>query len=106
MNVEETYKKIIYDWVAKYFGRNEADDPSWNIDALAKELASHFLEMYWAKELDDIKEDVKAIAESDNYSLTDKQLQNVAEAIQGSDYYGTKLNPNEVEYFLENELGE
>ena len=31
MNVEEEFKKFLYEWVKKNFGESEADDPSWSI---------------------------------------------------------------------------
>lgn len=37
------FNKEIYDWVAKNFGESEADDPSWNIEALSAHLASELL---------------------------------------------------------------
>lgn len=33
-----TIKKIITDWVRDNFGQSEVDDPSWNIDLLAKHI--------------------------------------------------------------------
>lgn len=40
--MKEQFKKIIYDWVAENFGTQEAEDPSWGIDALAEVLVEHF----------------------------------------------------------------
>ena len=37
--LEEFFNKTIYHWVGKNFGLQEADDPSWNIEALSKYLA-------------------------------------------------------------------
>ena len=37
--LEEFFNKTIYHWVGKNFGSKEADDPSWNIEALSKYLA-------------------------------------------------------------------
>lgn len=34
-----TFYDIIYKWVAENFGQSEADDPSWNIEALADHLS-------------------------------------------------------------------
>lgn len=34
-----TFYDIIHKWVADNFGQSEADDPSWNIEALAKHLS-------------------------------------------------------------------
>lgn len=31
-----TFYDIIYTWVSENFGENEANDPSWSIEALAK----------------------------------------------------------------------
>jgi len=37
------FDKEIYAWVAKSFGTQEADDPSWNIEDLSAHLASELL---------------------------------------------------------------
>ena len=37
------FNKEIYKWVAKNFGTQEAEDPSWNIEALSAHLASVLL---------------------------------------------------------------
>lgn len=34
-----TFYDIIYKWVAEHFGQSEADNPSWNIEALADHLS-------------------------------------------------------------------
>lgn len=36
---------IIYNWVAENFGTSEAEEPSWDIHALAEELAKHIIEL-------------------------------------------------------------
>jgi len=35
----KTFYEAIYEWVADNFGRSEAEDPSWNIEALADHLS-------------------------------------------------------------------
>lgn len=35
----KTFYEAIYEWVAENFGQSEADDPSWNIEALADHLS-------------------------------------------------------------------
>lgn len=35
----KTFYEAIYEWVADNFGQSEADDPSWNIEALADHLS-------------------------------------------------------------------
>ena len=37
--MEQQIKEIISNWVGENFGSQEKDDPSWNIDLLAKEIA-------------------------------------------------------------------
>lgn len=39
-------KKIIYNWVADNFGESEANDPSWNIEALAEYIESKLSKNY------------------------------------------------------------
>lgn len=33
---------FLYNWVTEYFGQSEADDPSYNLELLAEDLAAHF----------------------------------------------------------------
>ena len=35
----KTFYEAIYEWVAENFGESEAEDPSWNIEALADHLS-------------------------------------------------------------------
>ena len=35
----KTFYEAIYEWVKDNFGQSEADDPSWNIEALADHLS-------------------------------------------------------------------
>lgn len=37
-------QQVIQKWVADNFGDSEAEDPSWNIEALAEHVAQHFTE--------------------------------------------------------------
>lgn len=103
MNIEEMYKEYIKKWVGKSYGSQEMEDPSWNIDELAKELASHFGEMYWNNELENIKDAVKLIATGEGYELTDDQLQNVAEEVQNSSWYAD-ISPSDVLNLIEEEV--
>lgn len=38
-DLQDFLSKTIYHWVGRNFGSQEADDPSWNIEALSKYLA-------------------------------------------------------------------
>lgn len=44
--MEERLRTIIYNWVGKNFGTQEAEDPSWSIEELAKEIAKHKYEIH------------------------------------------------------------
>ena len=100
--MEKKITKIIYDWVGKNFGTQEAEDPSWNIEALAHEIVGHFHELYWQQELEYIKEDVENYAE-DKYKLTEQEMYNVADKIRNSEWY-CSINPEDLEYYLNEEL--
>lgn len=103
MDYKDKLTKIIYEWVKANFGENEADDPSWNIEALAEELAKHQHELYWQQELEYLKEDVENYAEG-NYELTEQQVYNVADRIRNSEWY-CSINPEDMEYYIKDELG-
>lgn len=49
------FNKEIYDWVAKSFGTQEADDPSWNIEDLSAHLSSVLMKKVYKTELKDQK---------------------------------------------------
>jgi len=36
-------EKIIYKWVGESYGTQEADDPSWNVGLLSKEIAKRLV---------------------------------------------------------------
>lgn len=105
---EEIKKKIgetIYEWVKQNFGESEADDPSWNIEALAEELSKSSLihDIYRAIELDYLKEDVEYYAEQHNYKLTEQQKYAVADKIMNSEWY-CSIDPEDLYYYVNEEL--
>lgn len=100
----KTFYNIIYKWVADNFGQSEADNPSWNIEALAEELTKHFHELYWQQELEYLKEDVENYLDGLNeYELTEQQMYNVADKIRNSEWY-CSINPEDIEYYVKEEL--
>lgn len=108
-NMKEQFKTIIYDWAKSNFGESEADDPSWSIEALAEELDKNFIKLYWQQELEYIKEDIEGYldgAEIDGAKckLTEKQLYSVADAIQNSDWYGSRIDPEDIRFYVKEEL--
>lgn len=116
--INDKIKAIIHNWVGKNFGTQEAEDPSWDIEALAEELGRHFHELYWEQELQYLKEDVenyingldpygkrllfgsKAIHK---WELTEQQITNVADKIRNSEWY-CSINPEDIRYYVREEL--
>lgn len=96
--------KIIYNWVADNFGQSEADDPSWNIDALAGELDRHFHDLWWEEEMKYLEEDVKTYAHDHDIKLTKQQIHNVAENIRLSEWY-CSIDPEKIECYIKEEKG-
>lgn len=35
---DKIIEKIIYDWIVRFYGKQGAQNPSWNIELLSKEL--------------------------------------------------------------------
>lgn len=100
MNYKDKLTKIIYEWVKTNFGENEADDPSWDIEALAEELAKHQHELYWQQELEYLKEDVEYYADEHGYKpLTEQQKYDVADKIRNSEWY-CSINPEDMEFYI------
>lgn len=87
--VAELLRKNIYDWVAKNFGQSEADDPSWNIEAMAKDLAHGTLkyDIYRAVEREYLREDCKYIAEQNGIELSDYDVEWVVDEFMDSEAY-------------------
>lgn len=87
--VAKILEKNIYDWVAKNFGQSEADDPSWNIEAMAKDLAHGTLkyDIYRAVERDYLREDCKMIAEQNDIELSADEVELVVNEFMDCEAY-------------------
>lgn len=85
--MEDKIYKWIYDWVAENFGESEADDPSWDIHALAEELDKHCFEIYRKIERDYLEEDCRYIAEQNGIELTDDEVKRVTNEFMDCDAY-------------------
>lgn len=106
MNIEEELKKFIYEWVKKNFGESEADDPSWSIEALAKDLSDEFYKLKEKQEIEYIKEDIAYVAENMlDIKLTDKQLGLIADEYRYSEAY-CAMDEDAIKYFIETYKGE
>ena len=106
MNIEEELKKYIYEWVKKNFGESEADDPSWSIEALAKDLAEEFWKLKEEYDLINIMDDVKYVAEEMlGIDLTPKQLGAIAQKYRFSESY-CAMDEEAIKYYIETYKGE
>lgn len=109
-----TFYDIIRKWVADNYGQSEADDPSWDIEALAKHLSesdihpdelSAMTKSRVYKELDQhyVEEDVADYAERMGVELTEQQIGNVADDIRNSEWY-CSISGEDLEYYINQEL--
>lgn len=102
MNIEEEFKKFLYEWVKKNFGESEADDPSWSIEALAHDLREEYIKIKEREDLEWVKEDVEYVAENHDIKLTDKQAYAVAQEYMLSEAY-CELHAEDILYFIQRE---
>lgn len=109
-----TFYDIIHKWVADNFGQSEADDPSWNIEALAKHLSESDIHpdelsamtksrVYGALEQHYVEEDVEKYANDHGYKLTEQQIGCVADKIRNSDWY-CSIGAEDMEWYIKQEL--
>ena len=102
MNVEEEFKKFLYEWVKKNFGESEADDPSWSIEALAHDLREEYIKVKEREDLEWVKEDVEYVAENNDIKLTDKQAYAVAQEYMLSEAY-CEMHAEDILWFIQRE---
>ncbi len=102
MNVEEEFKKFLYEWVKKNFGESEADDPSWSIEALAHDLREEYIKIKEREETEWVKEDVEYVANNNDIKLTDKQAYAVAQEYMLSEAY-CEMHAEDILYFIQRE---
>lgn len=83
-----TFYDIIYSWVKDNFGESEADDPSWNIEALADHLRQSDIEpdelnamtknnVYYAMQEHFLEEDIEQVVESRGLTLTNAEIETI-----------------------------
>lgn len=111
-----TFYKIIYNWVEDNFGESEANDPSWDIKALAKHLSESDIDpdelnamtksnVYSTLDQHYVEEDVEQYANDRGTNLTDQQVRNVADKIRNSEWY-CSISAEDMEWYINQELKE
>lgn len=103
METKDILKQAIYKWVAENYGQSEADEPSWDIESLANELAKHRSEIYLDVEWDYLEEDCKQVAKDANIELTEEQRHAIVAEFINSETH-TDLHRKDWLYFINREL--
>lgn len=110
----KTFYEAIYEWVDLNFGPHEAQDPSWDIEALADHLNKTDIKpdelnaytkscVYSTLDQSYVEEDVADYAERMGYKLTEQQIGNVADRIRNSDWY-CSINAEDMDWHIKREL--
>lgn len=110
----KTFYEAIHEWVGKTYGTQEAEDPSWDIEALAKHLSESDIKpdelnaytksnVYSEVEQSCIEEDVEKYARNKGIKLTYQQIGTVADKIRFSEWYCV-INPEDMDYYIKREL--
>lgn len=100
--VKSEFYNVLYRYVADNYGESEADDPSYNLEDLARELADKFYRIKDKWELDCIAEDVASVAEDHDIELTDKELYAIANEYRYSEAY-CAMDRESIYYFIKRE---
>ena len=109
-----TFYDAIYSWVKDNFGESEANDPSWNIEALAKHLSEQDINpdelnamtktaCYRAVERAYLRDDCDMVAENMGVKLTDKELDAVVNEYMDSDAYAD-VHTEDWQWFIRQEI--
>ena len=101
--VEAMLQRIIYKWVADNFGKSEADDPSWDIKALAEEISKHKHEIYNEVEHDYLAEDCDMVASDMGVKLTDQEREAIVAEYMDSEAY-VDAHVEDWQWFIKQEL--
>lgn len=106
--MQHYYRKLIKDWVNKCYGESEANNPSWDINALAKMLSDKLFDICRERDAQYVIEDLDYYltdgeAKPPRYKLTTRQKNAIADDIMHSDWYG-RIEPDDFEYYIKKEL--
>lgn len=105
MDLQKEYRKTIRKWVEKYYGKNELYNPSWNIKALAEEIAKKHMQLHEEMIRTDLADAIAGIAEDNGITLTDKELDAVVDEYRYSEAY-CEDDPDAILHFINEVKGE
>ena len=100
MNIEKELHKFLYKWVGENFGTQEAEDPSWSIEALDHDLAIEFMELDEQSKIINITDDILDVAEDNNIKLTKREAEAMARKYRFSDGY-CRRDDEDIKDFIE-----
>ena len=110
----KTFYEAIYESVAENFGQSEADDPSWDIKALADHLNNTDIKpdelnaytkgnVYSTLDQSYVEADVEEYAQDKGIKLTDQQIGNIADNIRNADWY-CSIGAEDMDWYIKDEL--
>lgn len=102
MNVEEEFKKFLYEWVEKEYGRDEDEDDLIWVEKLAHDLREEYIKIKEREDTEWVKEDVEYVANNHDIKLTDKQAYAVAQEYMLSEAY-CEMHAEDILYFIQRE---
>ena len=99
--IEKEIESAIYEWVKTNFGESEAEDPSWSIKAMARDLAQSMMpsKIYRAIEREYLRNDCSDVAERMGVELTDKERELVVNEFMDSEAY-VDLHEEDWRWFI------
>lgn len=100
MNIEEELHKFLYKWVGENFGTQEAEDPSWSIEALAHDLAIEFMELDERSKIINITDDFLEVAEDNGIDLKKRDAESIARKYRFSEGY-CRRDDEDIKDFIE-----
>ena len=100
-------ERIITAWVKKSYGENEAENPSWDIKALAEELDHNVYHIHHDIEFENELENVKLIAEYEGIELTEQEAKDATnEYMISNEYRSLDQSWDIIKHYIEEVKGE
>lgn len=105
--IEKLIRKTIFDWVGYNFGTQEAEDPSWDIDELSRELSRDSILHQIYREIDRTYHvmDCIDVAKENGIELTKEQIDFAVDEFIDSEAYVDRHTEDWL-YFINKAKGE
>lgn len=93
----------IYKWIGKNYGSQEMEDPCYDVEELAKELAGKAHEIYRLIDRAYQASDCEIVADELGIDLDDDQIENIVNEFMDSEAYVDR-HDSDWKYFIEREV--